>query len=148
MCQNLWDGRAGETCHFVLWSTSYEQKPYDGIQQLRAKCHIRLKNLFICGKKTRTSPLEMEIWTSVANIVAWGNDVLWRKKKKNKKVVRIGDWDWDRNARGSAGIIEEKIKCILAWLWAAFRHSIKSFRALFYAYFATSQIITLSGSEL
>jgi len=26
-CQNLWDGRrAGETCHFVLWSTSHMNK--------------------------------------------------------------------------------------------------------------------------
>lgn len=83
MCQNLWDGRAGETCHFVLWSTSYEQKLYDGIQQLRAKCHIRLKNLFIC-RKTRTSPMEIEILTTVASIVAWGNDVLWEEKRQRK----------------------------------------------------------------
>lgn len=32
-------------------------------------------------------------------------------KKKKKKVVGIGDWD--RNARGSARIIEEKIKCYM-----------------------------------
>jgi len=54
-----------------------------------------LKTFLSAEKKTtRTSPLEMEIWTTVAKIVAWGNDVLRRGKKRTRKLqeleIRIG----------------------------------------------------------
>ncbi len=103
-----------------------------------------LKTFLSAEKITRISPGNGDL-NDCCEHCRLGKWCFMEEKKKNKKVVRIGDWD--RNARGSGGIIEENIQCcMLAWLWAA--HSIKSFRALLYAYFSTSQIITLSGSEL